>query len=90
MACEVLTAFACAVYGANYELSAYSHVVGVVDDVKRQEFSDADRPSFYSFEPADIRQLASPSPHRSCPPAGRVSRIQFPRCVRRSARSLPP
>jgi ABC-type antimicrobial peptide transport system permease subunit len=45
------------VYGANYELSAYFHVVGVVDDVKRQEFSDDDRPSFYSFD----RQISGSS-----------------------------
>jgi predicted permease len=38
------------VYGANYELSAHFHVVGVVEDAKRQEFSDDDRPSFYSFD----------------------------------------
>ena len=38
------------VYGANYELSVPFHVIGVVDDVKRQEFSDDERPTFYSFD----------------------------------------
>jgi predicted permease len=38
------------VYGANHQLSAHFHVVGVVEDAKRQEFSDDDRPSFYSFD----------------------------------------
>ena len=38
------------VYGANYDLSAHFHIVGVVDDAKREEFSDDDRPSFYSFD----------------------------------------
>jgi predicted permease len=38
------------VYGADYELSSHFHIVGVVDDVKRQEFSDDERPSFYSFD----------------------------------------
>ena len=38
------------VYGANYDLSVHFHVIGVVDDVKRQEFSDDERPTFYSFD----------------------------------------
>jgi ABC-type antimicrobial peptide transport system permease subunit len=38
------------VYGANYELSVEFQVVGVVDDVKRQEFSDDERPAFYSYD----------------------------------------
>jgi putative ABC transport system permease protein len=38
------------VYGANFDLSRAFHIVGVVDDAKRQEFSDDDRPSFYMFD----------------------------------------
>jgi predicted permease len=38
------------VYGAKYELSIPFQVVGVVEDVKRQEFSDDDRPAFYAFD----------------------------------------
>ena len=38
------------VYGANYELSSHFHVIGVVDDVKRTEFSEEERPLFYSFD----------------------------------------
>ena len=38
------------VYGEKFELSSSFHVIGVVDDVKRQEFSDDERPTFYSFD----------------------------------------
>ena len=38
------------VSGEKFELSTPFHVVGVVDDVKRQEFSDDERPTFYSFD----------------------------------------
>jgi ABC-type antimicrobial peptide transport system permease subunit len=38
------------VYGAKFALSVPFHVIGVVGDVKRQEFSDDDRPSFYTFD----------------------------------------
>ena len=38
------------VYGAKFELSVHFHVIGVVGDVKRQEFSDDDRPTFYTFD----------------------------------------
>ncbi|HUE84759.1 MAG TPA: ADOP family duplicated permease [Vicinamibacterales bacterium] len=38
------------VYGARYELSINHHVVGIVSDVKRQDFSDDDRPAFYTFD----------------------------------------
>jgi putative ABC transport system permease protein len=35
------------VYGGSYELSAHYRVVGVVGDVKRQDFADDVRPTFY-------------------------------------------
>jgi ABC-type antimicrobial peptide transport system permease subunit len=37
------------VYGQNYELSVTFRIVGVVDDVKRQEFTDDDRPAYYGY-----------------------------------------
>jgi hypothetical protein len=38
------------VFGANHELASPHTIVGVVDDVKRREFSDDDRPLFYTFD----------------------------------------
>lgn len=38
------------VYGAKYELSQHYEIIGVVENVKRQEFSDDDRPAFYGFD----------------------------------------
>lgn len=35
------------VYGGSYELSVNYRVIGVVDDVKRQDFADDVRPAFY-------------------------------------------
>jgi predicted permease len=37
------------VYGENFELSVSFRIVGVVGDVKRQEFTDDDRPAYYGF-----------------------------------------
>jgi ABC-type antimicrobial peptide transport system permease subunit len=59
------------VYGENYQLSVHFHVVGVVDDVKRQEFSDDDRPSFYSFD----RQTSSSQTYFVVRGAGDVSSL---------------
>ena len=60
------------VYGSNYELSAHFRVVGVVDDSKRQECSDEDRPSFYSF---DRQMSGTTETHFVVRGSGDVSRL---------------